>query len=411
MHALDREGQMTSTELTVDPQPAARAALARGDAERAVALLESAMATGPTRLSLVHDLVRALLQAGRIDDAVVTMQRLVLAAPHRAELHLQLIRMLHSAGRDDEARAAAQVGCGAHRGNPELWSSLETLARTTGRWQVACDAGRRLVELVPGDAEAWRRLALAARHSGDDALMSDALDGWIAAAPQNPAARHLHAAHHGHPLVRADAGYITALFDSYADRFDEHLADLGYRAPELVVMRVTELLAGPVEAAADLGCGTGQVGTILRPWADRLVGVDLSSGMLGKARDRGQYDELVEGELTAFLLERSNAFDLVVSADTLVYIGDLRPVFRAAASALRHEGVLAFTIETRPSADLGSGYALDRSGRYVHEPRWIAEQLASCGFHEIHHHPCVLRFEERQEVHGAVFTALTTRPD
>ena len=161
--------------------------------------------------------------------------------------------------------------------------------------------------------------------------------------------------------------------------------------------------------AADLGCGTGQVGVLLRPSAHRLVGVDLSPGMLAKASQRGVYDELTDDELTAFLRARSNAFDLVVSADTLIYIGDLRPVFRAAAGALRNGGRFVFTLETGQNEEAEQGYALARSGRYVHDPRWVVAQLAAAGFSDIHHDPCVLRFEEGQEVHGVLVDAFIHR--
>lgn len=398
-----------SVDVVVDLQQAARDSLALGEAEQAVDFLEQLVDVGPMRLSVVHDLVRALQAAGRADESIVMMQRLVLAAVHRADLHLQLIRMLESADRRDDAVVAAQIGCQRHPDDATMWSSLEVLARTTEKWQIARDAGRRLVHLHPGDADSWRRLALAARHTGDDELVGEALTGWLAAGPDNPTARHLHAAHHGLRMDRADPGYITALFDSYADGFDEHLSELGYRAPELLVARVGALLAGPVGVAADLGCGTGQVGVLLRPSAHRLVGVDLSPGMLAKASQRGVYDELTDDELTAFLRARSNAFDLVVSADTLIYIGDLRPVFRAAAGALRNGGRFVFTLETGQNEEAEQGYALARSGRYVHDPRWVVAQLAAAGFSDIHHDPCVLRFEDGQEVHGVLVDAFIHR--
>ena len=51
----------------------------------------------------------------------------------------------------------------------------------------------------------------------------------------------------------------------------------------------------------DAGCGTGLCGPLIAPYARRLVGVDLSERMLAQARARDVYDELVKGELTAYL--------------------------------------------------------------------------------------------------------------
>lgn len=85
----------------------------------------------------------------------------------------------------------------------------------------------------------------------------------------------------------------------------------------------------------DAGCGTDLCGPLLRAQARRLVGVDLSSGMVAKARARVGYDELVVAQLTAYLQVHSDAYDVVVSTDTLIYFGDLSPVFAAALGALR----------------------------------------------------------------------------
>ncbi len=75
----------------------------------------------------------------------------------------------------------------------------------------------------------------------------------------------------------------------------------------------------------DAGCGTGLCGPLLRPYASRLVGVDLSGGMLDHARRKEIYTDLVQSELTEFLAAQQRAFDVIVAADTLVYFGDLAP--------------------------------------------------------------------------------------
>ena len=51
----------------------------------------------------------------------------------------------------------------------------------------------------------------------------------------------------------------------------------------------------------DLGCGTGLMGPLLRGHVGHLSGVDLSSGMVDKARQRGCYDDLAVGELAGHL--------------------------------------------------------------------------------------------------------------
>ena len=67
--------------------------------------------------------------------------------------------------------------------------------------------------------------------------------------------------------------------------------------------------------------------------------------MIEQARRRGGYDELVVAELCAFMRERPEAFDAIVSADTLVYFGALEEVCQAAHHALRPGGLFVFTVE------------------------------------------------------------------
>ena len=129
----------------------------------------------------------------------------------------------------------------------------------------------------------------------------------------------------------------------------------------------------------DAGCGTGLCGPLVAPYARRLVGVDLSEAMLARARARNVYDELVKRELTAYLRDSPGSFDVIVSADTLVYFGPLEEVAAAAANALRPGGVLVFTVEELSGAASDAGYSLSPNGRYRHSPALRRARAGGCG--------------------------------
>ena len=103
--------------------------------------------------------------------------------------------------------------------------------------------------------------------------------------------------------ARASDAFVEKTFDSFAASFDAKLASLGYRAPALVAEMLAHagLDASRSLDVLDAGCGTGLCGPLVAPYARRLVGVDLSEAMLARARARDVYDELVKGELTAYL--------------------------------------------------------------------------------------------------------------
>ena len=154
---------------------------------------------------------------------------------------------------------------------------------------------------------------------------------------------------------------------------------------------------------ADAGCGTGLCADFLRPRAKRLVGVDLSAGMLSHARARKQYDQLVEAELSAWLAAQRQVCDLIVSADTLCYFGPLEKVFSGVARALKPGGWLIFTVEQ--AAERFDAYRLNPSGRYSHSEDYVRAHLADAHFTAIEIERAVLRRETGSEVSGLVVAA------
>lgn len=209
---------------------------------------------------------------------------------------------------------------------------------------------------------------------------------------------------------RASDQFVRTLFDKFASSFEQALERLDYRAPQLVSAALAEELPNPSASldVLDAGCGTGLCGPRLRPYARRLVGVDLSSAMLDKARAAGAYDELVNAELTAFIKREGSAFDVIVSADTLNYFGSLEEVLTASANAMREGGHLVFTLE-HASSDVGDvGYRLDSSGRYQHAQDYVERMLDRAGFAVRRIAREVLRKERGQPVAGLVITARKT---
>jgi predicted TPR repeat methyltransferase len=144
---------------------------------------------------------------------------------------------------------------------------------------------------------------------------------------------------------------------------------------------------------------------LLAPYAAHLSGVDLSEGMLQKAVMRRRYDELVCGELVAYLETRPSAFDLIVAADTLCYFGVLAPFARAAAAALRAAGRLVFTVEAHADDDAAPDYRLHGHGRYSHRRRYVEAALVDVGLVVEGMQAVILRTEAQQPVNGWVVSA------
>jgi predicted TPR repeat methyltransferase len=97
------------------------------------------------------------------------------------------------------------------------------------------------------------------------------------------------------------------------------------------------------------------------------------------------------------------AFDLIVSADTLVYFGALEEVVLAAAAALRPMGTLIFTVEEAAST-ISADYCIESHGRYSHRCDYVQQVLANAGL-RAHVVRAELRLEGGVPVSGLVIRA------
>ncbi len=202
--------------------------------------------------------------------------------------------------------------------------------------------------------------------------------------------------------------YVETLFDQYAPRFDGALEALAYRGPQLILDAVTR--ARPTAnfaAALDLGCGTGLAGVAFRPRVAHLTGVDLSPGMIARARARSLYDRLEIAELAAFLRDERTArrhYDLVIAADVFAYLYDLAPVVRAVADVLGEGGIVAFTVETEED-DTRQRRHLGEKLRYRHGAGHVRAAVEAAGLDVVELAPASTRNEAGGAVPGLVVVA------
>ena len=359
-----------------------------------------------------YNLARALHHGGRPEEALAYYRQTIEARPEFHTAHEALGLALVDAGHPGEAlpwhRRAVELA-------PQDPLAHLYLGRTLTLLQQFAEAEavyRRVLELDAHASPVYHALGQILDAEGRREELAALGEAWLRASPSDPEAIHFHAAWTGRQLpARAADEFVRAAFDGFADNFDSALARMDYRAPQLLQAILAPACATPQRdrAILDAGCGTGLCGPLLRPWAARLVGVDLSAGMLAQAQRRGLYDELVLAELTEYLRGRQAAFDVIVSADTLVYFGDLVPMLTAAGAALRPGGWLAFTVEHLPSDAPQRDFQLHAAGRYAHSEPYVRQCLERGGLIVAASEHAMLRRERGQPVAGLV--VLAKRPE
>lgn len=271
----------------------------------------------------------------------------------------------------------------------ELMSqALEIAPEWTAGWDLLGSFHEKSGD-VAGAISAWRRL---------EALDDDGVFGALLKL----------AAHNAGVAGEGTAvGYVEALFDQYAQQFEDSLVGkLGYRVPELLDALVEEQMAAlgieRFAKAIDLGCGTGLMGEKLREKVDFLEGVDISAAMIAETARKGIYDNLQKAELVAALNARRAEADLMTAADVFIYCGDLQPILAALMPALKPGGLVAFSLEAHDGEE---ALFLRPSLRYAHGVAATRDALVVAGLEVLRFETAVLRQDRGAPISGILVLA------
>jgi predicted TPR repeat methyltransferase len=378
----------------------------QGRGDDAVALIEESLTLAPNQADWHSNYAIVLQSRGRFDDAISEYERAISIDPWHANAHSNLGVLLRVTGNKEEAEAAYRTAIQLAPDHADAYTNLGILLNGFGRSKEASDCFCKALTLRPKHRDTRRLLVLAHCMIGEVDAAVKLLQEWLADEPDDPIAAHMLAASTGRNVPsRASDAFVVNTFDGFASSFEVKLESLSYRAPTLVADALADagLAADGRLVVLDAGCGTGLCGPLLRPYASRLVGVDLSGGMLDHARDKEIYTDLIQSELTEFLAGQRRAFDVIVAADTLVYFGDLWPFCKAAAGALRPAGHLVFTVEHKAAQD-DADFRLELHGRYSHSDDYIRRTLDNIGLSsEVQR--ADLRMEAGEPVAGLVVRA------
>ena len=258
----------------------------------------------------------------------------------------------------------------------------------------AADLLRQTLERTPHWVPAWMALGSAEERGGNVAAAAEAYRTAADLDPSGLFGARLHLA----CIAEEDASgimpsaYVRALFDDYAARFDQHLVvGLSYRGPALLTKALTGRCGERrFVAALDLGCGTGLMGAAVRDRVDSMDGVDLSPLMLDKARLAGLYRTLTNDEITRHLAGlAAHAYDLVLAADVLVYIGALGVVLNEVAAQESH----------------GEAFRLGSELRFSHSAGYVRDTIAQAGLDLLTLSGASTRRERGEDVPGLVVVA------
>lgn len=375
-----------------------------GDRDEALAHYRNAVRLQPDYAEAYSNLGALLQDMGDLAGALQAYQQAVRLQPDSALWLFNLGCGLREAGKFEDSARAFQQSLQRDQNSARTWDGLCHVQLELRRFEDACQSGLRALQLEPDLVEACLHTAAAHQASGRTAAAIELYRRALEIDPGNETARYFLAVMGVMETPdRSPADYVRKLFDGYAETFDEALVNkLEYRTPALLFDLARQHFQPDRDKLdiIDLGCGTGLCGTLFRPLAKQLVGVDLAPKMIQKARERAVYDTLLVDDLTPPLLASPAAYDLVLAADVFVYIGDLWPVFAATTAALRPGGHFLFSTE---KAEAGQAIVLRDSGRYAHSKDYISELAARAGFEMISSDDVFLRKDGGKDIRGMLY--------
>ena len=381
----------------------------RNRTAQAIEKISAAIAASPDYMDAHNNLGNIYMESRRLEEAEAEYRRTVELAPQHVGALNNLGTVLRALGRFNEAESIFRDTLKDHADFFPLHYNLGNLLYQKGAEEEAVDHYFKAVVLDPDQSRSKIRLGLALIKLGRRDEAEQVYRDWLEKEPDNPEARHMLAACSGEAVPgRAPDAYVKTLFNRFADSFEEQLNILEYKAPEFVASAVAAHCGQPEHRLAilDAGCGTGLCGPLLKPFASRLDGVDLSPGMLKKAGVSGLYDHLAESDLTEYIHRHHGVYDVIVAADVFCYFGDLEDVFAAAADAVRAGGRFVFSVERMDgdSAAKNADYQIIPQGRYTHSEAYLRRIADQNGWESESIRHEILRKEMGRPVEGLVVT-------
>lgn len=204
--------------------------------------------------------------------------------------------------------------------------------------------------------------------------------------------------------------YVRQMFDNIAGRYDVLNTILSVGLDRGWRRRCVEALElAPGSLVLDVACGTGGLCAELERQGFRAAGLDLSRGMLARARASTREPRALMLADALANPVRDGSFDGAVSGFALRNVTDLEAMFSELARVVRPGGRVALLDLGEPEAPLlrsvhrlwtnhavvwlgsllsdAAAYKyLPRSLSYLPQPQQMAELLGSKGFVAIEHH-------------------------
>lgn len=379
--------------------------------DEALGFLQKVLDLKPNHANALNNLGALLLKQNKPQEALQCFSAVIIVEPEHPEARHNLAALLLQEGRFENAAEQFEALVKQFPEDIRNQYHYATALLEAGKLHQAVTVFEKIVQKDPDFIDAKTNLAISYLKLGNTISAEKLFQEVLEAKPDFPEIQFLYQALSQKALPeKPPKKYIQHLFNQYAHYYDAHMLQaLHYQAPkQLFSLLKKHANLSHTFHILDLGCGTGLSGAVFKPIAKSLTGIDLSEKMLALAEKKKIYTELLCQDLSDYLsyqaLHHPHLIDLIISADTFNYFGDLQPLFKHCSLLLKPDGYLLFSAELlkQPASDNPPNWHLQPCARYAHSTNYLHGLAAKNGFKIIESQSIMLREQNHQPVEGFI---------
>jgi protein O-GlcNAc transferase len=373
-----------------------------GQLDAAVKSYEQALAINSDFVEASYNLGNTLKELGQLEEAVKRYEQALAIKPDHAEAHSNLGNTLKELGQLEEAVKCYEQALAINPDYDEAYNNLGNTLKELGQLDAAVKSYEQALAINSDFVEASYNLGNTLKELGQLDAAVKSYEQALAINSDFAEAQHMINSLTGKTSQSAPKKYVENLFNNYADKFEDSLVNhLEYAMPSVLkkIFLNYGLAKNNICLTVDLGCGTGLCGVEFRDQTEILIGIDLSNKMIAKAKEKNIYDELYINDLINGLKELDRKFDLFISSDVFVYVGDLKDLFNTVSEYATKHSLFIFSTEDED----GDSFHLRQPGRYSHSKKYIVQLASTSGFRLEHFERSNLRKEKGQWIVGGIY--------
>jgi len=377
--------------------------------EEAILLLKKLLEHVPDHFAARFHIACAYMQQDHLDDAIQEFLTIEISHPHHFETQTNLATCFLKKGMFDYAKIHYMKALELTSSDTQSLFNLGYINMQQGNLDAAIQYYQHTVNSAPDFFAAQNNLGAAFLAKPHIGLALQHYREALRIQPNNKSIAYtIQALEQNQPLLTAPPDYVQSLFDAYSDHYELHLLQaLDYKVPQLFEKALKGFItqSKPLDIL-DLGCGTGLCGAPFKTYAKSLTGVDLSPKMLAVAAEKEIYTHLLTQDMSEFLTDKNQQFDLMLAGDALVYMGDLTVLFKLANQALRQQGLFVFNAEICKEAP----FKMNQSGRFSHSKDYLDDEAAKNHFKIVYYQTVITRQQNNEPVSGHLYVLKAMHP-